>query len=542
VGDSASASTGLIVVAEELLHDLLRASGVSWDVQPCQPSVAAMWQGLSSGALNQRSRILVFSDSLMADVSTDQAERQQTARAAVAMAKAGAVVAIAQWRPDRWPEFEAMLAAEAASQEAVVEDLPFVILPVHEGGRAVLEALRPSCESLATFPVAYPDDIAALLPGAGPAATTDQASLADADGENQLPVLPPMTATPAAAPPLAAPSITITSDAAADAKEAEPEPSPRDPEYPPNASLELLDQPKRPGQLTITVTSSKGGSGKSTVSILLAATIAHQSAAAGRPLSVCVLDLDTRDGQIASLIGKFMPTALNLRIQPVWDEDRIRRTMVSASGLDVDTMLAPIRPRTADTVGPEFYRTLVRSLQRMYDVVIMDTSVQYLEPLIAEVALVEADEVLFVTTLAATAIQGMARALREITAPIDESGLGIPRDKVGIVVNQSVANVGMDREQVLAAGLGVPVVGVIPLATRDVLTATNLNNMAALLTHPLLGPSYTDLAKACLRGHEIADWTPVSESAADSVGLEEKVSATTSGDPEAGRRRGLFRR
>ena len=76
----------------------------------------------------------------------------------------------------------------------------------------------------------------------------------------------------------------------------------------------------------------------------------------------------------------------------------------------------------------------------------------------------------------------MARALREITAPLDESGLGIPRSKVGIVVNQSVANVGMEREQVQAAGLGVPVVGVVPLATKDVLTATNLNKMGVLLT------------------------------------------------------------
>ena len=204
------------------------------------------------------------------------------------------------------------------------------------------------------------------------------------------------------------------------------------------------------------MTSSKGGSGKSTASILLAGSIARASADAGQPLSVCLIDLDTRDGQVASLIGKFMPTALNIRVQPVWDEERIRRNLVHADGLNIDTLLAPIRPRTADTVGPDFYKTIVRSLQRMFDVVIMDTSVQYLEPLIGEVALGEADEILFVTTLASTAVQGMARALREITAPLDESGLGIPREKIGIIVNQSVANVGMERDQVLAAGLGVP--------------------------------------------------------------------------------------
>ncbi len=159
-------------------------------------------------------------------------------------------------------------------------------------------------------------------------------------------------------------------------------------------------------------------------------------------------------------------------------------------------------------MGPDFYRTIIRSLKRMYDVVIMDTSVQYLDPLIADVALVEADEVLFVTTLASTAVQGMARALREITAPEDESGLGVPREKIGIIVNQSVANVGMERDQVLAAGLGVPVVGVVPLATKDVLTATNRQRMAALLDHPLVGPSYNQLARACLPSRVLAEWNP----------------------------------
>ena len=327
-------------------------------------------------------------------------------------------------------------------------------------------------------------------------------------------------------------------------------------EYPASASLELLQRPKLPGQITITVTSSKGGSGKSTASILLAGSIARASADAGHPLSVCLIDLDTRDGQVASLIGKFMPTALNIRVQPVWDEERIRRNLVHADGLNIDTLLAPIRPRTADTVGPDFYKTIVRSLQRMYDVVIMDTSVQYLEPLIGEVALGEADEILFVTTLASTAVQGMARALREITAPLDESGLGIPREKIGIIVNQSVANVGMERDQVLAAGLGVPVVGVVPLATKDVLTATNLNRMYALLDHPLLGPAYNDLARACLPGRDIGSWTstPPAEPAepvlaavaapapAAASGGKEGKDGKDGKDGKEGKRRGLFRR
>ena len=177
----------------------------------------------------------------------------------------------------------------------------------------------------------------------------------------------------------------------------------------------------------------------------------------------------------------------------------------------------------------------------------MDTSVQYLEPLIADVALGEADEILFVTTLASTAVQGMARALREITAPIDESGLGVPREKIGIIVNQSVANVGMERDQVLAAGLGVPVVGVIPLATKDVLTATNLNRMYALLDHPLIGPAYNELGRACLPGRDLAPWRNAAVPAEGAFGTAGAAAAAVGlpgpdVDDAAGKRRSLFRR
>lgn len=468
-------------------------------MQERQNGVAEMWDALSGGRLDSRSRILVFSDSQHQDQVDDESERGQVARAVVAMAKAGARVFVVCHRPERWDVFH-----EGIRSAAVAQGVQPDSLVVHR-----LDAHQDNADILAAMAEALGDDVVF-------AAT------------------PPRLPTPVTAgvdrptlPPIGADEITES-------------PAPVTGEYPENASRELLDRPKLPGQVTITVTSSKGGSGKSTVSILLAGTIARASAEAGRPLKVCLLDLDTRDGQVASLIGKFMPTALNIRVQPVWDEERIRRNLVRAEGLDIDTLLAPIRPRTADTVGPEFYRTIVRSLQRMYDVIVMDTSVQYLEPLIADVALVESDEVLFVTTLASTAIQGMARALREITAPSDESGLGIPREKIGIVVNQSLANVGMEREQVLAAGLGVPVVGVVPLATKDVLTATNLNRMHELLGHPVVGPAYNDLARACLPGRELAPWhSDEGSPEASAVPESPEVPAPTD---SAGRRRGLFRR
>lgn len=513
-------SPRVIVVAERPLSDLLGSVDVGWVVQDRQSSVAAMWDALSGGRLDQQSRVLVFSDSLMAGTPSDASELEQTARAVVAMSNAGAFVFIAVWRPDGLAALQSLIDGAASAQGLDPATLEFHFLPVHKGGRAVVEAMRQVLHDETEFPAVFPATVDAPLSSEASAPSPVWQPTISPTAARR-PDLPPIGGLPAMPPP-AAPVEAASNLPAA-------------------ASQELLARPKVPGQVTITVTSSKGGSGKSTASILLAGSIARASRDAGQPLSVCLIDLDTRDGQVASLIGRFMPTALNIRVQPVWDEERIRRNLVHASGLGIDTLLAPIRPRTADTVGPDFYRTILRSLQRMYDVVVMDTSVQYLDPLIAQVALPEADDIIFVTTLASTAVQGMARALREITAPIDESGLGIPREKIGILVNQSVANVGMERDQVLAAGLGAPVVGVVPLATKDVLTATNLNRMHSLLDHPLIGPAYNELAKACLPGRTLAPWH-AHDPAPSSV--DPALAATSAEEPadDASRRRGLFRR
>jgi hypothetical protein len=137
-------------------------------------------------------------------------------------------------------------------------------------------------------------------------------------------------------------------------------------------------------------------------------------------------------------------------------------------------------------------------LQSMYDVLILDTSANYLDPATWEVALVEASSILLVTTLANTAIQGMSRAVRDITDPVDVGGLGVPRERLSIVVNQSVAGVGIDMEFIVQAALHVPIVAAVPMATRDVLLATNHSAMQALLKHPFLGPAYFGLARAIL--------------------------------------------
>jgi Mrp family chromosome partitioning ATPase len=282
-----------------------------------------------------------------------------------------------------------------------------------------------------------------------------------------------------------------------------------------------------PEQVTIAVMSSKGGSGKSTTAFSLAATIARTSAAAGEPKKVVLVDLDVRDGQVGSLLGQYMPTAINIRVKPVWDANTVQEALVYDQELGFEALLAPVQPRNANDVGPEFYQHIIQVLQTTHDVVILDCSVNYLDPLL-NVAFTLSDQILFVTSLASTSVQGMARSLTEMFADPSEGGLGVPRDKIGVVANQVIRNVGMGKDKLLKAALGVPLVGQIPSDQDAVLVATNTNRMGDLLKHPGLGPAYFQLAQHCLPDWNLA---PVHAS----------MQPAPSGS-DNGKKKGLFRR
>lgn len=480
----------IIVVAEPEVYDLLTNSGVYWDTQHQIESITQMWDDLAGGRVDsQNSVAIVFSDSIFATEGELEA-------AMGVLAPFAATFLITRKGPQN-ADAVISLAREFAVSEGQDPNAPIYLLDPNSK-RGALDTIKSVLSGVVAFPDQYQGDVDGPM-----SVTTPEADAWD-----------PADPAPAMAAPIAAPAAPAYNPAPAapaapayNPAPAAPAYSPAPPAYnPPGAIYQeqpTADQPLD-GQVTIAVTSSKGGSGKSTTAMMLAAQIAHSSQKAyeqgliARPLKVCLVDMDTRDGQVSSLIGKYVPTALNIRVQPTWDKDTILQNLVSDSKLGIDALLPPVRPRTADDVGPDFYRHVIRILKTTHDVVIMDTSVNYLDPLISTVCLPEATAILFVTTLAATSVHGMARALREITMDVEDSGMGIKRSKIGIVVNQSVPEVGMDKDQVLTAALKVSIVGAIPLATKDVLTCTNFNRMHQLLKHPLLGPAYYSLAKTCL--------------------------------------------
>jgi hypothetical protein len=139
----------------------------------------------------------------------------------------------------------------------------------------------------------------------------------------------------------------------------------------------------------------------------------------------------------------------------------------------------------------------------MFDVVILDTSVQHYDDLIKTVALPEADAILLVTTLDIKSVKGLARWMNVAIAPISEGGHGIDIHKVGVVVNGSVHGVGMGSQELVSAALGAPLLVAIPLDTLAVQAAGNANRLEDLVFHPTIGPAYFKLANKIVKSRGI---------------------------------------
>ena len=161
------------------------------------------------------------------------------------------------------------------------------------------------------------------------------------------------------------------------------------------------------GQI-ITVTSSKGGAGKTTVSlgtgewISLSSIKSAQKGLIPKPLKVCVVDLDVHDSQIGSVIGKWQPTILEI----------------------------------------------IKMLQYMYDIIVLDTSVEYTSELLGQFIYPMSDRIIFVTTLDRRSVTGLRKWILFAGSPEDKGGAGVDLARVSVVINRGQKGVKMTRREI----------------------------------------------------------------------------------------------
>lgn len=427
-----------------------------WDTQIPVTNVATTWAWLGDGTLSAQSEILLFSDSLF------QTEPEDFALAVANFAPNALVIVI--------------------SEDASLN-------PAIDAGVAAAVAQY----NLDAAPYYYFDT-----------ASEDPASTLEALVANYAPYTP-QEAAASVLPPSSAPNAPETSTPTEPAYEVSDELADAYSNYT-REELELLSNNLGEPGMVISSTSSKGGSGKTTVALCLGLTVAissrhaYEQGLTTAPLKVAVVDMDVRDGQIGFAINQTSPSILNFFVEDDKTIENLQKSMIHVPRYEVDMLLAPKRGRNGDYLTPQFYADVVKKLRLLYDLVILDTSVNFLDPLLSGFVYPESDAILFVTNLSKGAVFGMTRWMEEVTGAVENHSAGVSKDKVAVVINQSMGQVGMDLDLLQKAAKGAPLLVAIPADSIAVLGASNNGTLNELVSkHELIATEYFKLAKKVWR-------------------------------------------
>jgi pilus assembly protein CpaE len=185
----------------------------------------------------------------------------------------------------------------------------------------------------------------------------------------------------------------------------------------------------------VTTFCTKGGAGKSVLSVNLAVALAHRT-----NQRVVLIDADLQFGDVALMLQLEPQHSI---IEAVQAGDRLDRDLMESlllkhqpSGLSV--LAAPTEPTAADQIGrPELVRVL-NVLREMCAYIVFDTSPNFGEVTLA--ALENSDDILVLAGLDVMSLKSAKVGLQTMRV------LGIPFSKVKFVLNRANTKVGLTED------------------------------------------------------------------------------------------------
>jgi pilus assembly protein CpaE len=186
----------------------------------------------------------------------------------------------------------------------------------------------------------------------------------------------------------------------------------------------------------VTVFSPKGGTGKTAISVNLAAEFAKQ-----HKKRTLLLDLDLQFGDAAIMLGlEPEKTIYDLVVAPgELDSDKLAGyTTRHTSGLDI--LPAPLRPEDAELVTEAKLARLLEVARGSYDSIVVDTSPFFHGPMLA--TLDRTGDLLLVCGMDVPTIKNVRLSLQTLEL------LSFPPERIRILLNRSNSNVGINRGEV----------------------------------------------------------------------------------------------
>lgn len=216
----------------------------------------------------------------------------------------------------------------------------------------------------------------------------------------------------------------------------------------------------KPKFKTITVFSTKGGVGKTTIGLNLA--IALRNITKKR---VALVDLDLMAGNVALMAGVNWKTSIKNLVDELHnlDEEIINNYLtLHPSGLSI--LPAPTRPEYAEFILAEHVEKILSHMSQMFNYIIIDTPAYVHDTAIP--ALEQAQDIVIVTTLDLASIQNLKQSIELLT------GLSM-RNKIKVIVNKKGYSGGLKVND-LEDELGMEIHSVIPNCEKIAVDAVNL--------------------------------------------------------------------
>ncbi|NLP41998.1 MAG: MinD/ParA family protein [Veillonellaceae bacterium] len=195
-----------------------------------------------------------------------------------------------------------------------------------------------------------------------------------------------------------------------------------------------MAKPPAKGKI-ITIFSTKGGIGKTTIATNLAVALADRTGA-----KVGIVDADLQFGDV-SLFLNLLPQATIADL--VRDIDNLDPTLINsyltAYNENVKVLPAPFRPEQAETITGSHLSAILETMQTMFDYVIVDTAPMFNDTILS--ILDVSDQIMVVSSMDLPTIKNVKLCLE-----IMESLNYLP-DKVKVVLNRANSEGGMEPHE-----------------------------------------------------------------------------------------------
>ncbi len=235
---------------------------------------------------------------------------------------------------------------------------------------------------------------------------------------------------------------------------------------------QTASNPLKQGKV-ITVFSSKGGIGKTTIASNLAVALASQTGA-----KVCIVDADLQFGDVAL----FLNLAPKLTLADLANEiDHLDVALIeehlSLFNASVHVLPAPLRPEQAELINGSHLTAILGKIRTMFDYIIVDTAPSFTDAMLA--VLDAADQILIISSMDLATIKNVKLCLELMES------LNYSRDKIKVILNRADSEGGMEPREVQES-LRHPFASTLPSDGRTVVYSVN-RGIPFVLSNPESG-------------------------------------------------------